>query len=554
MDDALELVLSTHPAVEGATGEFDKAGHHALAREAAAEGAVLLKNDDSLLPLAAGTKVALVGDFAREPRYQGAGSSAVNCTQVDDILDMVGESGLTLVGYEQGFLRHGCEDAAKRDAAVELAQHADVVIACLALDEIAESEGADRRNMRLNDNQIELLHAISQVNPNVVVLLSAGSCVETDWVADARAVLYLALGGQAGAGAALDLVCGRVNPSGKLAETWPKRLADTPTADRFPAQGMSAEYREGIYVGYRYYQTAGVEVAYPFGYGLSYTSFSYSDLKVTPKGVTFTLTNDGDRAGTEVCQLYVSKPNHQVFRAAQELKGFARVELAAHESKQVSIALDDKAFRYFNVATDAWEVEGGTYELHVGASSEDIRLVGTVEVTGTNAANPYANVDVSPYETGKVQTVGDAHFAALLGHPIPSPKVRIDRNMCFCDLNHGHSPIFWIVWLVLAAMKRAADASGKPNLNVLFIWNMPLRALAKMTNGMVSVGMVDAIVREIKWWGLAGIVPALFVKLATGEGFILVWFLWFLAPILLAFVANLVGNARTTSALNTAGK
>ena len=554
VDDALELVLSTHPAVEGATGEFDKAGHHALAREAAAEGAVLLKNDDSLLPLAAGTKVALVGDFAREPRYQGAGSSAVNCTQVDDILDMVGESGLTLVGYEQGFLRHGGEDAAKRDAAVELAQHADVVIACLALDEIAESEGADRRNMRLNDNQIELLHAISQVNPNVVVLLSAGSCVETDWVADARAVLYLALGGQAGAGAALDLVCGRVNPSGKLAETWPKRLADTPTADRFPAQGMSAEYREGIYVGYRYYQTAGVEVAYPFGYGLSYTSFSYSDLKVTPKGVTFTLTNDGDRAGTEVCQLYVSKPNHQVFRAAQELKGFARVELAAHESKQVSIALDDKAFRYFNVATDAWEVEGGTYELHVGASSEDIRLVGTVEVTGTNAANPYANVDVSPYETGKVQTVGDAHFAALLGHPIPSPKVRIDRNMCFCDLNHGHSPIFWIVWLVLAAMKRAADASGKPNLNVLFIWNMPLRALAKMTNGMVSVGMVDAIVREIKWWGLAGIVPALFVKLATGEGFILVWFLWFLAPILLAFVANLVGNARTTSALNTAGK
>ena len=507
-----------------------------------------------------------MGDFAREPRYQGAGSSAVNSTQVDNVLDLVGESGLTLVGYEQGFLRHGGEDAAKRDAAIDLAKHADVVIACLALDEIAESEGADRRDMRLNDNQVELLHAISQVNPNVVVLLSAGSSVETDWVTDARAVLYLALGGQAGAGAALDLVCGRANPSGKLTETWPKRLADTPTetwpkrladtptADRFPAQGMSAEYREGIYVGYRYYQTAGVEVAYPFGYGLSYTNFSYSDLAATSEGVTFTLTNDGDRAGTEVCQLYVAKPNHDVFRAAQELKGFARVELAPHESKQVNIALDDKAFRYFNVATGAWEVEAGTYELRVGASSEDIRLVGTVEVAGTNAANPYANVDVSPYETGRVQNVDDAHFAALLGHPIPSPKVRIDRNMCFCDLNHGRSPIFWIVWLVLAAMKRAADASGKPNLNVLFIWNMPLRALAKMTNGMVSVGMVDAIVREIKWWGLVGIVPALLVKLATGEGFILVWFLWFLVPILLAFVANLVGNVRTTSALNTAGK
>ena len=554
VDDALELVLSTRPAVEGATGEFDKAAHHELARQAAAEGAVLLKNEGALLPLAAGTKVALVGDFAREPRYQGAGSSAVNSTQVDNVLDLVGESGLTLVGYEQGFLRHGGDDAGKRDAAVDLAKHADVVIACLALDEIAESEGADRRNMRLNDNQVELLHAVAQVNPNVVVLLSAGSCVETDWVADARAVLYLALGGQAGAGAALDLVCGRVNPSGKLTETWPKRLADTPTADRFPAQGMSAEYREGIYVGYRYYQTAGVEVAYPFGYGLSYTSFSYSDLKATPEGVTFTLTNDGTCAGAEVCQLYVAKPDHSVFRAAQELKGFARVELAPHESKRVSIALDDKAFRYFNVATDAWEVEGGIYELRVGASSEDIKLVAKVEVKGTGAANLYAGVDVAPYETGKVQTVDDAHFSALLGHPIPSPKVRIDRNMCFCDLNHGRSPIFWVVWLVLAAMKRAADASGKPNLNVLFIWNMPLRALAKMTNGMVSVGMVDAIVREVKWWGLAGIVPALLVKLATGEGFILVWFLWFIVPILVAFVANLIGNARTNGALASASK
>ena len=161
---------------------------------------------------------------------------------------------------------------------------------------------------------------------------------------------------------------------------------------------------------------------------------------------------------------------------------------------------------------------------------------------------------MTPYETGKVQSVDDAHFAALLGHPIPSPEVRIDRNMCFCDLNHGRSPIFWIVWLVLAAMKRAADASGKPNLNVLFIWNMPLRALAKMTNGMVSVAMVDAIVREIKWWGLAGIVPALLVKLATGKGFILVWFLWFIVPILVAFIANLIGNARTNGALTSANK
>ena len=552
VDDALELVLATHPAIESAPKSFDVDAHHAIAREAATEGAVLLKNEGNALPLAAGTKVALIGDFAKEPRYQGAGSSQVNCTRVDSVLDLVGKTSLTLVGYEPGFERHGGENASKRAAALDLAKRADVVLMCLALDEIAESEGADRLTMRLNDNQVELLHAVAEVNPNVVVLLSAGSCVETDWVKDARAVLYLALGGQAGAGAALDLVCGKTNPSGKLTETWPRALSDTPTADRFPSDDRTAEYRESIYVGYRYYQTAGVDVAYPFGYGLSYTTFDYSDLKASEKGVSFTLTNTGKVAGTEVCQLYVSLPNHKVFRPEQELKGFARVALEPGESKTVTIALDDKAFRYFNVKTNRWEVEGGSYELRVGASSADIRLRGTVDMAGTGAPNPYEGLDVAPYETGRVQTVDDAHFAALLGRPIPSQKAPIDRNFCFRDLIHGRSPIFWLVWCVLAILKHASDASGKPNLNVLFIWNMPLRALAKMTGGMVSMGMVDALVREIKWWGLAGIVPALVVKLATGEGFLLVWFLWFIIPILVAFIANLVRSNSLSGKLKAA--
>ncbi len=507
VDEAIELALSTRLAVEAATKGFDEEGHHALAREVAAAGCVLLKNEDDILPLAAGTKVALIGDFAQTPRYQGAGSSAVNCTKVDSLLDLIDETDLSLVGYEPGFERHGGENASKRNAAIDLAKRADVVLLCLALDELAEAEGAERLTMRLNDNQVELAHAVAEVNPNVVVLLSAGSSVESDWAADAKGILYCALGGQAGAGAALDVACGKVCPSGKLTETWPVRYADVACAGTFPSDEWSVEYREGLYVGYRYYQTAGVDVAYPFGYGLSYTTFAYSDVSATSDAVSFTVTNTGTVAGAEVAQLYVAKPDHQVFRPEQELKGFAKTSvLEPGGSEVVTIPLDDKAFRYFNVKTNAWEVEGGTYELRVAASADDVRLTTTVEVEGTGAPNPYAGADLAPYETGRVADVSDAQFAELLGHPIPSEGPKIGRNMCFRDLNHGRSPIFWLVWLVLRTIKRSADKSGHPNLNVLFIWNMPLRALGKMTNGIINMRMVDALVMEIRGFWVIGFI------------------------------------------------
>ncbi len=511
VDEAIDLVLSVHPAVKAAPATFDADAHHALARRAAAEGCVLLKNEPAgegaspLLPLAAGTKVALIGDFAKTPRYQGAGSSAVNSTKVDSLLDMVGDSGLAFVGYEPGFERHGGENAEKRAAAVDLARRADVVLLAMGLDEIAESEGADRLNMRLNQNQVELLHAVAEANPDVVALLSAGSCVETDWTGDTRSVLYCALGGQAGAGAALDVVCGRVNPSGKLAETWPVRWEDVPSSADFPSDGKQAQYREGLYVGYRYFDTAKKDVAFPFGHGLSYTTFAYSNLEASERDVTFTVTNTGTVAGAEVVQVYVAKKGGSFFRVEQELKGFERVELAPGESKIVSVNLGDKAFHYFNEKTGAWEVESGAYELRVAASSRDVRLRATVQVAGTDAPAPYEGRDVSRYETADVLDVDDASFEALLGHAIPEEGAAIGRNMCFRDLNHGRSPIFWVVWLVLKTLKTRADKSGKPNLNVLFIWNMPLRALAKMTNGMVNMRMVDALVMEIRGFWVVGI-------------------------------------------------
>ena len=506
LDELLTLVFDTHAAVQSHSRTFDADAHHALARRAAAESIVLLKNENDLLPLAEGAKVAVIGDFAQTPRYQGAGSSAVNSIKVDTFLDCLKESGLASVGFAPGFDRQGKPDAAKQAEAVALAQKAEVVLLCLGLDEIKESEGLDRGNMRLADNQIELLKAVQQANPNTVVVLSAGASLETPWLKHCRTLVYGALGGQAGAGAMLDVLTGKVNPSGKLAETWVNAYVDTPAKDNFAGPGRMVQYREGLYVGYRYYQTAGVPVAFPFGYGLSYTSFAYSNLQAASNGVTLTVTNTGKRAGAEIVQLYAAKPGAEVFRPAQELKGFAKVQLQPGESKTVTIPLDDKAFRYWNTKTDSWEVEGGSYELRVGASSADIRLTAVVEVAGTGAPNPYAGKHLPHYTSGKVQSVPDDEWATLLGRPVQQGKVKIDRNMTLGELNHSRSPLGWLIWLVLTALLNASYKRGKPDLNVLFQYNMPLRALAKMTSGAISMGMVDGIVMELQGFWIIGLV------------------------------------------------
>ena len=510
LDELLTLVLDTHAAVERHCRSFDADAHHALARRAAGESVVLLKNDDALLPLAEGARVAVIGDFAETPRYQGAGSSAVNSIKVDTFLDCLSDSGLYSVGFAPGFDRQGKPDAAKQAEAVALAAKADAVLLCLGLDEIKESEGLDRADMKLADNQIELLQAVREANPNTVVIVNAGASLETPWLAHCKALVYGALGGQAGAGAMVDVLTGKINPGGKLAETWANAYDDTPARDHFAGPGRTVQYREGLYVGYRYYQTAGVPVAFPFGHGLSYTQFAYSDLHADAHSATLTVTNTGDRAGAEIVQLYVAKPNAEIFRPAQELKAFAKVQLAAGESKTVTLTLDDKAFRYWNTRTDSWEVEGGTYELRVGASSADIRLTAAVEVIGTDALNPYAGKALPHYQSGKVQTVPDAEWETLLGRPIPDDRVKIDRNMTLGELNHGRSPLGWLVWAVMTALLNASYKKGKPDLNVLFQYNMPLRALAKMTNGTISMGMVDGIVMEVQGFWLIGLVRVIF--------------------------------------------
>ena len=509
LDELLTLVLDTSAAVQKHSRSFDADAHHALARRAAAESAVLLKNDGGILPLAAGARVAVIGDFAETPRYQGAGSSAVNSIKVDTLLDCLAQSGLQCAGFAAGFDRQGRPDADKKAQAVALAQKADTVLLCLGLDEIKESEGLDRVDMKLADNQIELLQAVEQANPNTVVVLNAGASLETPWLAHCRALVYGALGGQAGAGAMVDVLTGKVNPGGKLAETWANAYEETPAKDNFAGAGRTVQYREGLYVGYRYYQTAGVPVAFPFGYGLSYTSFAYSDLKVTADSVSLTVTNTGARDGAEIVQVYIAKPGAEIFRPAQELKAFARVPLAAGESRTVTLPLDDKAFRYWNTRTNGWEIEGGRYEVRVGASSADIRLTANVDIRGTNAPDPYAGKALPHYKSGSVQNVPDAEWEALLGHPIPQDKVKIDRNMTLGELNHSRSPLGWLIWAVLTALLNASFKKGKPDLNVLFQYNMPLRALAKMTSGAISMGMVDGIVLEAKGFWVIGLLKVI---------------------------------------------
>ena len=510
LSELLPLVFDTKAALDAAPREFDAAAHHALARRAAAESLVLLKNEGSLLPLAAGSKVAVIGDFAKNPRYQGAGSSMVNSTQVDVLLDKLIDSELNVIGYQQGFDRHGKPDAALQKSACELATQADTVILCMGLDEIAESEGLDRSNLRLAQNQVDLLQAVAAVNPKIVVVLYSGSVVETPWLDNCQALLYAALGGQAGAGAVADALTGKVNPCGKLAETWPLTYADVPSAADFATRRKTVEYREGLYIGYRYFTTAEKAVRFPFGYGMSYTTFAYSDMAADEQGVSLTVTNTGSVAGTEIVQLYIAKKNSELFRPAKELKGFARVTLAPGEKQRITIMLDDKAFRFWNVKANRWEIEGGEYELLVGASVEDIRLCEKISVHGTATVHPYEDRDLDCYYKGDVLHVSDADFEKLLGHPIPKGKTKIDRNLTLGELNHARSPLGWLVWLVLTILLDVSYKRGKPDLNILFQYNMPLRALAKMTNGAISMGMVDGIVMELQGFWILGLVRVIY--------------------------------------------
>jgi beta-glucosidase len=377
---------------------FDADAHHALARAVAAECAVLLKNEDSLLPLrpTAGDTVAVIGEFARSPRYQGAGSSQVNPTRVDVALDELraavpdGVAVPFAPGFGIGTTDRDEELAAE---AVALAARASTVVAFLGLPPADESEGFDRAHMDLPANQTALLRRVAEANPRLVVVLANGSAVRmSDWDQGARAVLECWLSGQGAGGAAADLLLGAANPCGRLAETLPVRLQDNPSYLNFPGEAGHVRYGEGVFVGYRGYDALDREVSYPFGHGLSYTRFEYADLRTDMSvggedgdlavEVTCRITNSGDRRGKEVAQLYVGDLEASVRRPPRELKRFAKVELDVGESAIVTFALDARDFSYWSPSAADWVLEPGEFVLAVGASSRDLRLTTTVDVSG----------------------------------------------------------------------------------------------------------------------------------------------------------------------------
>lgn len=499
VDDLLSAVFELTENPASASSELDKDAHHELAKRAARESIVMLKNQADplpLLPLTEKCRVALIGDFAITPRYQGAGSSVVNPTRIETMEDMIKQYPVNCVGCVSGYRRTGEADEAMKKTALDLAGMADVVLYCFGLDELSESEGMDRSHMRLPQNQIELLEALVKVNTNIVGILSAGSAIEMPWQYSCKAILHGYLGGQAGAGAMLDICTGKASPSGKLSETYPLRYEDTPAFRNFPGTERSSEYRESIYVGYRYYDTGRIEVQYPFGYGLSYTSFEYADLKVSERSVEFIITNTGERDGAEVAQLYIGGPKGRIFRPDKELKGFVKVFLKAGESKKTEILFDEHTFRYFNTSTNNWEREGGEYTVNLGADISDIRLTQTLTAEGTTKENPYHPENMPHYFSGLGQEVSDKEFEALLGHKIPTGRWsgELGVNDAICQMYYAKSGLARFLYKQLTRMKVKSEEKGKPDLNILFIYNMPFRGIAKMTGGAVSMEMVRGMV------------------------------------------------------------
>jgi beta-glucosidase len=421
----LELVFSyTENRREDAV--FDLKKDHAAAVQAAAECAVLLKNDREILPLKKGAKVAVIGEFAEKPRYQGNGSSFINAYKVPSALDaLAGNPGIT---YAKGFdTRGGTADAALIEEAVQAAGKAETAVIFAGLPNTYESEGFDRKRLDLPEKQNALIRAVREVQPNVVVVLHNGAPVAMPWIDEIPAILELYLGGEGAGEAAVSLLYGDANPGGKLAETFPVKLSDNPSYLNFPGFRDETVYREGVYVGYRYYDKKEMAVLFPFGHGLSYTRFEYSAIGIDKTGikdtetctVTARIKNTGERAGKEAVQLYVRDRESAIDRPVRELKGFVKVSLEPGEEKPVSFTLDKRSFAYYDTQVQDWVVESGEFVIELGSSSRDIRLTAALTVEGTTEI---------PVTFTRYSTLGDimatAKGQALLGELMAKRRER----------------------------------------------------------------------------------------------------------------------------------
>lgn len=486
--------------------KFDVKAHNLLSRQIAEQSMVLLKNDGNILPLkrVEGEYVAVIGAFADNPRYQGAGSSIINPTMIDSGRRAFNNSPIS-VKFADGYDRSGKrknEDAYITEAC-NLAKNASKAVVFIGLTDDYESEGFDRSTMKLPDGHNRLVEAVSRVNDNVIVVLEGGSPVEMPWADDVKAILNAYLGGQSVAPAIVDVLTGKANPCGKLAETYPVCLKDTPTSFRYPDSKEDVQYRESIFIGYRYYDKVERNVRFPFGFGLSYTNFEYSDIKLKKKNltkgegakVTFTIKNTGDVAGSEIAQVYVAKPESKTFRAPKELKGFVKIHLDPGEEKKVTVELDDRAFAFWNTATEDWCVESGEYKILVGASSRDIRLEAVAKM---KSEDDEAIVDLREsagvYFDGDPARAREDDFKVIYGGEFKlAPEITSDSLNNSIERSKDKGLAKFIYNTVDLAMKPKGGVGSSMITNT--IMQTPIRNYVSMSNGLFTEDMADGLLK-----------------------------------------------------------
>jgi beta-glucosidase len=521
----VELIIKAREhAKPGFTCDAD--AHHSLARRAAAESAVLLKNDGHILPLRgaprgerAAPELAVIGTFAEKPRYQGAGSSRINPSRLESPLEELRNAGFSAEyapGYTLGPDGGEPDDRLIAEAAA-LAARKEAAVVFAGLPDEYESEGFDRDSLDMPLSHNRLIEAVAKANPNTVVVLLLGAPVTLPWASRVKGILLLYLGGQAAGGAAADLLSGLRSPGGRLAETWPLALEDNPSYHCFPGGSKSVEYRESVFVGYRYYNTADKPVAYPFGYGLSYTSFEYSDLKLSRDTfkageeleLGFTVKNTGDRPGAEVAQVYVSPESPGIFRPRMELRGFEKVRLESGAWTSVTITLDTRSFAYYHPLDHVWALEGGTYNVLVGASSRDIRLRRSLTVAGDGREASLADLkDRAPEyfnlaaASGDGLVIGKASFEAVYGRPLPPsgrlPGEPFTINSTIGDIRDT-PPGKALLEQITAGVEKTFGAGNdgiRPMIDRM-IMDMPLRTLGMMTPGGMPPGALENILKSL---------------------------------------------------------
>lgn len=516
VDTVVDLIVKSKPALEK-THTYDVDAHHAIAQKIAEGSMQLLKNDDGILPLKDGQKVAVIGEMAKAPRFQGAGSSVINPTKLSNAFDELQKLGVDISYAAQGYYKSAPskKDKTPRKTSAELiaeakeaASKADVAVVFVGLTEEFEGEGYDREGIEIPAEHNELVAAVAEANPNTVVVIAGGSVILMPWLKNVKGLLNSGLGGQAGGIAVANILTGKVNPSGKTSETYPRAFEDNPTYGNFPGGPVTSEHRESVYIGYRYYDAADIDVEFPFGFGLSYTTFEYSDIKLSKDKmkdtdtvtVSFKIKNTGSVDGAEIAEVYVADKESTIFRPKKELRGFKKVFLKAGEEKEVSVELSKRAFAFYNVELGDWMVETGEFDILVGSSSRDIKLTASMTVESTVTASIPDYRKTAPNYYNNVANITRDDFAAVYGE-LPNPEIdknkKIDLYCCLNDARHTKwgGKLCRLIEKIMSGM--GSDANGDGKMLAAMATQIPVRNFISMSMGAFSPKQAEGLLKML---------------------------------------------------------